>query len=411
MSKRIIFLFTFFVFWLIFFPTAKVILDTTYNGWLQNFMILIMAFYFRKHIMQLFKGHYRWINFSVLSYCVICVVSLLINDSTISNYTTMKVRDGVISVIEGNHSTKSTIYFSLSLLSLLVLVERLSLENKVEYFLKYLWNFSLLLWIWVNIDAFTHVVIDEKIGGYVIGNKFHVCYYNLLVCVIYYLNHPNLTTKKEKMSLLFLIVVLLFACLHTQCSTMVVGTMAFASLVFLVPEKMWHRLSSASFIVSLLVVVDLVFFFFTTWVLQYPIVQDFIVDVLHEDLTLTGRLGIFENITESFSKGMWLGFGNGNSRVVSLFYTGVENPQNGLIEVFLNVGVVGCVVFLQWLYLSLKEIKETDYYKYPIVLYILTMIVVSTIEVPFGGTFMFFMILLLAERRKVEVKKVIDYGA
>lgn len=401
MSKRIIILFAVFVFWLFFFPTTKVITDITYNGWLKNLMIISMLLYFRNDLSHFFKGHYRWLNISVLAYAVICVISILLNEDSISYYTTSRLKEGVLMTYEGVQSPKTSIYFSLSTIVFLLFVERLNLENKVNLFVDCLWKMAFLLWIWVNIDAFNHVVVDEKIGEYVIGNKFHVCYYNLLTCTLYYYRHFELKKIKEKLFLLALVLIMLANSLHTQCSTMVVGTLVFLMLVFVVPKKVWYKLSSPSLLVTLLVVVDLGFFFFTTWVLQFPIVQDFIVDVLHEDLTLTGRLGIFENISESFSKSMWLGFGNGNSGVVSMFYTGVQNPQNGLMEVFLNVGIIGCMAFLSWLFFAAKEIQEIDMYKYPLVVYILTMIVVSTIEVPFEKTFMFVMILLAANQNMI----------
>lgn len=411
MGKRIIVLFSFFVFWLFFFPTMRVITDATHNGWLKNLIIISMLFYFRNDIGRFFKGHYRWLNISVLAYALICVVSILLNEDTISYYTTSKLRDGEMMTYEGVFSPKATIYFSLSVIVLLLFIERLTLEKKVQLFLDCLWKMSFLLWIWVNIDAFTHVVIDEKIGGYVIGNKFHVCYYNLLVCTLYYYRHPNLQKIKEKIVLLSFVGVMLLNSIHTQCSTMVVGTMAFLLFVFVIPQSQWRKLSSPTLLVTSLVLVDLGFFFFTTWILQFPIVQDFIVDVLHEDLTLTGRLSIFENISESFSRRMWFGFGNGNSGVVSMFYTGVQNPQNGLMEIFLNVGILGCSAFLSWLFFAAKEVTQKDRYKYPIVIYILTIIVVSTVEVPFDKTFMFVMILLAAsQNNKLIMDKNIIYG-
>ena len=93
-----------------------------------------------------------------------------------------------------------------------------------------------------------------------------------------------------------------------------------------------------------------------------------------------------------------------------MFYTGVQNPQNGLMEVFLNVGIVGSMAFLSWLYFAAKQITESDKYKYPLVVYILTMIVISTIEVPFDKTFMFVMILLAAGQNNLIINQNDLYG-
>ena len=134
--------------------------------------------------------------------------------------------------------------------------------------------------------------------------------------------------------------------------------------------------------------------------------QDFIVNVLHEDLTLTGRLMIFENIMEAFNNNIWFGYGYGNSNLISVYYMCGENPQNGLIEVFLNIGIVGCLTFFMVIYNACKFVRIDHYYKYPTLVYLFTMIVISTIEVPFQKIFIFVtMLLLLTLNPSTELEK------
>ena len=405
MKLQQIYILTFIMFWLLFFPTQIVIDNSTYNGWVKNVFILYMLFTFRNKIPKMFKGEFRWFNRSIVSYCLIMILSIIMNKDTIGYYETSRLKDGEEQFFIGVVSPKATIYYSLSIIAASFFIEELVRKNQVQVFINILYKLSILLFIWSNIDAFSHTVVDNKIGGYLLGNKFHVCYYNLFVCALYGLKHPTLTMK-EKYLLLTLIVITFAASIHTQCSTMIVGSVIFAATLFFSPKSLRNKLSSGSFIIALIIVADLGFFFFTTWILQFAIVQDFIVNVLHEDLTLTGRLMIFENIMEAFNNNIWFGYGYGNSNLISVYYMCGENPQNGLIEVFLNIGIVGCLTFFMVIYNACKFVRIDHYYKYPTLVYLFTMIVISTIEVPFQKIFIFVtMLLLLTLNPSTELEK------
>lgn len=396
MSNRTILVFTFFIYWLLFFPTQIVIPNLTYSGWIKNLMILFMIFYFRKNITNFFSGKFKWFNISIFAFCMISIISVILNADSIGHYVTTRIKEGEMFTYYGVTSPKSTIYFSISLFALTIFIEHLSTIKKGELFLLYLWRLSLFGLVLIDFDAFSHVVIGDSIGGYIAGTKFQVCYYNIYICALYYLQHPYMRTTKEKLYLLCLLFITFAVSIHTKCSTMIAGTIFFLFLTFFLPKRLRMKLSLGSFLIILILVIDLGLFFFSTWILQFSFVQHFIVDVLGEDLTLTGRLGIYQNIMDAFATSPWFGFGNGNSRIISLFYTSVENPQNGIIEVFLNIGLLGCLSFFMIIYFGAKQVSDMNcWYKYPIIVYLLTMIFISAVEVPFEKTFIFFCILLL----------------
>lgn len=401
MKNNIIFICTFFIFWLIFFPTTAIISNYTYDGWLKNLMIITMLFILRNDFKLIFNKEFKWFNISIIIFCITSIFSIIINEDTIGKYVTTRIKDGVITTYYGITSSKATIYYSLSLLVFSLFIEKLSHVNKVHIFLRYLWILSLITLLIIDYDAFSHVVINDSIGGYIVGTKFQVCYYNIYMCTLYYMLHPSLKKNKEKIIIIILILVTLAVSIHTKCTTVVFAIYVYSFLVFFIPKKYRKKISSGRFILLAIIIIGLGFFFFTTWLLEFNFVQNFIVNVLNEDITLTGRLGIYQNILDAFEKNLWFGYGNGNSRIISLYYTNVENPQNGLIEVFLNIGIIGCISFLMVIYNSVKHVSKYDWYKYPIIVYILTMIVISTVEVPYDKTFIFFNILLLANQFKL----------
>lgn len=404
MKNNHILYFTIVIVWLLFFPAYYIGLNMTYNGWAQNAMILTMLFYFRNDLCHFFKGQFKAFNIALVCYCIICISSILLNADTISRYDTDRLLgDGSIQTFVGISSPKSAVYMCTSLIALTLFVERLSVVNKFDVFLGYLLNIFGLLLLFVDLDAFSHTVNDESIGGYIVGTKFQVCYYNLFFCILYYLRHPTLDKKNEKRLLTIFLLIMLLAAIHTKCSTMIIGTFVCFYLIFILSNRKRRIISSGLFLVVLTIVVDLGMFFFTTWILSFEIVQKFVVEVLHEDLTLTGRLTIFENILEAFDSNLWFGYGYGNSALMSVFLECGENPQNGLIEVYLNIGVLGCLAFLSILYFGMKHIDFRSCYKYPIVVFLFTIIIISSIEVPFDRIFIFFVILLLANREKFEI--------
>lgn len=393
MNNSKIFVFTFIVFWLIFAPTSVIIPDPTYNGWVKNILILFMVLSFRKDLSNFLSGPYKSFNLSVLFFCVISILSVIVNSDTINKYATTGIIIGDETYdILGITSPKASIYYSLSLIALTIFIEKLSIENKVSKFFDYLFKISVVFLIWIDIDAFQHVVVNDNILGYVLRDKFAVCYYNLYVCTLYYLLHPYLHRRESIIMLLLLILSFLIA-VHTQCSTMVIGTVLYFLFLYIFPKRKRFGLSSGITLVSMILILDIGFFFLVSWLLQFEFVQTIIVDVLHEDLTLSGRLGIFERIMDAFQEHPWFGYGNGNSRVICMYYGCGSNPQNGIIEVFLNTGLLGCLSFLALIYQGAKCISIKDWYKFPVVIYLLVMIIVSTIEVPFEITFIFFVIL------------------
>lgn len=402
MKIQQIYILTFFLFWLLFFPTKIIIENPTYNGWLKNLMILYLLFSFRKNIPDFFRNEYKWFNISIVSYCLIMIFSIILNEDTISFYETSRIRNGEEQDFVGVISPKATVYYSLSLIGATFFIEELVRKSQIELFIDTLFKYSILLFLWSNIDAFSHKVVDDSIGGYILGTKFQVCYYNLFVCTMYGLKHVAMTNKNRIIFLLFIATTFASA-VHTQCSTMVVGVMVYLLTLFALPISLQKRLSSGTFLVSTVLIADLGFFFFTTWLLQFTIVQDFIVNVLHEDLTLTGRLTIFGNIMEALNDNIWFGYGYGNSSLISVYYMCGENPQNGIIEMFLNVGIIGCISFLMIIYNACKLYNKGNYYVNPTIAYIFTMIVISTIEVPFEKTFIFVTSLLLLTNYRTSI--------
>ena len=130
---------------------------------------------------------------------------------------------------------------------------------------------------------------------------------------------------------------------------------------------------------------------FATWLLQFESFQYILVNILKEDITLTGRVQIFASIQQAFTLSPWIGLGYGNSMVVSHYFTGALNSQNGLIDLFIQVGFLGVFTFIALLYNVSKKIASNTELRYPLAVLIYTAIVISMAEIPFKFIFIFFL--------------------
>lgn len=138
-----------------------------------------------------------------------------------------------------------------------------------------------------------------------------------------------------------------------------------------------------------------------------PIVQYIVVDVLGEDLTLTGRLSMYEKLGDVLTECPLYGFGIGNAPLTTFMYGVGENAQNGLFNMFIESGFIGTTAYLIAAILLIKHTEGNHFY-FPIIAFIYMMLLLSTIEVTFTTYFTAIMIiLLLSNKNKNNTKNTI----
>ena len=391
MNKGSVRYISFLLFWLLFAPTSIFIPNPTINGWIQNAICLYLVWYTRHDIVLMFNKKARLFNIFLFAFCILSIISIYYNIETIGEYAeTLMTQEGEIE-INGVTTIKSALYSSIGLIASSLYIQRISDSEKMRVFIKTLYWLLLFIVIPSDIDALLKPAEIGTDAEYLIGNKFHVGYYNLYLCFLYYSLHPHLEYQRYKLVLSSLIGMMLITSIHTQCSTMIVGTLVFLFLVIIAPNSFRLIISSAKSIIITFFIIDLGFFLFAYWLVQYELIQYFIEEILQGDITLSGRIQIFTNIQETFSISPWIGFGFGNARIISYYFTGAFDSQNGLIELFIQIGFLGVATFVGLLYTASKIIENNKIFRYPLVAFILTMIVIGTVEIPFKHVFIFFL--------------------
>lgn len=396
MKKSTVILCSFLIFYVFFFKATSLGLSPTISGWLTNGCFLLLGLILLQDGNHFLDRQYRVLNISILAFAILSIISVYSNIDYIGR---LNVLESEGFYMTGVQTIRQTVYKSLGLVFVAFFIERLVAKNQEKIFLESLFICIGLWLIVVDIDAFNHKVIDDDIEGYLIGNKFNVCYLNLYLCIIYYMLHPDLKGL-SKVKLGLLLTLLMLISIHTQCSTTVMGCAVFIFLAYFVKGKFRLVLSKPNTMLITLIICDIAFFFFSTWFLQFPIVQDLIVNVLNEDLTLTGRLLIYQNIQDAFSDSPWIGYGVGNSSIISRMYTGAYDSQNGLVDLFIQVGVLGCILYFLIIYLLMNKVGNKYNKVYPIIVMIYTFLIISMVEIPFGNLTLLFCFFLLVANSK-----------
>lgn len=137
-------------------------------------------------------------------------------------------------------------------------------------------------------------------------------------------------------------------------------------------------------VIVALIILSMFFVFLLGEILQIELVQNFIVNILHEDLSLTGRMALYSMLFPLVMKsGLW-GGGFGSYVAATLAYHGWYNAQNGLAEIILTYGFVGGITFLLLVFSSFIYAKNRSRVLY---LTILVFVIVAIVEIPFSSSF------------------------
>lgn len=269
--------------------------------------------------------------------------------------------------------------------------QSLNQYKKGQSFLKYLFYFLIPFVLISDINGFVYK--SEGISGYEVGNKFYLCYLNIFLITIYLLYKGR--NKQVNKNVLILLLVTFLLALKTKCTTMIIGTILYFLFTFIFKNNKFRaRLYKPWFYLICLFVCDILFFISVTWLLQIPIIQYIIVDILGEDLTLTGRVNMYARLGDVLNECPLYGFGIGNAHLTTMMYGVGDNAQNGLLNLFIECGLLGVASYFIILLLMIKRASQ-NLSTYPIICFIYMMLILSSIEVTFTLYFTAIMILLV----------------
>lgn len=368
-------------------------LDPTLLGWSNNALILGFLCINYKCLQMLKSPYYKWINVFAILWVALIMYSAYMNEGLSYDLPFWDtINNDVNFITKSSLGIKQTAYFSLKIILFILYFEYQNIFNRRKniLFLNYLFTFFLLYVILSDINAFLY---DVEGIEYKTGTKFYVCYLNIMLIAIYMMKFNNtVLVKKQKMFVNLIILITFLLSIKTKCTTMVIGTLIFYYLV----SKLRNResLYNPKIYLTLLFIFSILFFLIIELILSISVVQYVIVDILKEDLTLTGRVGIYARLGQVLNESPIYGFGWGNSHVATLMYDVGTNAQNGLLNMFIEIGFLGCLFYLTMLYHMIKYSAKNKT-SFPVLCFIYMMLILSCIEIIYTNYFTAMITLLI----------------
>lgn len=256
-----------------------------------------------------------------------------------------------------------------------------------------------LLMLFVNYDFLNP---SEE---YLIGNKFVIayihCFWTALVFYKYkmvdvpFLRNGKINCKKLRYAIRGVVAAVLsfFICMRVTTTTGMI-TVAVLTLLMIMPIKIQNILSSNYALIATAGIMN-VLNFGTAQLMTNDYVQYFIQNVLGKSSTLSGRLQIWAIIFGLISKKALLGYGYYNGMIET--YLGYGNPQNGVLKILLDTGIIGLLFYAALLFITLRSLNSKNAKKsFPMLAFLYAMLVASLVEINLTHMIVFMSLAIIA---------------
>lgn len=334
---------------------------------------------------------YKKINGIVFIYCLYNAInSILSVNVDLSNLQRIMTNTNIdyepVSIFTG-------ISYGLKIMLLFLFIQYSNVTQRLSLLFK---TFCILFCLLLTINDVLMLVngLDPNGSGYLLGNKFQVAYMHYWGLLLYILKNSydkKLKIRKMYYGIGFCAIISIIV----QCTTALIGSIIL--FYFLSRWNKTHKWIYNPLFALLFLLICSSFFFIFSNILDNSFVQYILVDILNEDPTLTGRMGIYQSLIGFLSLGSIWGYGLGNSHFILAYLFGVANAQNGILDVWIEQGLIGTFLFLCILFILIKHIEKNFYklFTYPILAFIYTYIYLSSVEITLGINFMLLLAFLL----------------
>lgn len=227
---------------------------------------------------------------------------------------------------------------------------------------------------------------------YFVGNKFIVSYLHCFVSMLLFmkakrlnktsvlLNKGKLMTKQVYIFLFLLLcsIYSIIICAKVTCTTGVIACIVMLSMYFL-PDRLRSIISDGKVMIITTALANILVLG-TYSLLTMPFFEHIIYNILGKSYTWKGRLIIWQSIFSLFTDSPIIGYGYYNSIVTDT--VGFGNPQNGILKLLIDAGIIGTALYGMIVWKSFQHSKRTNTHDlYPLCSFIYAMIAASIVEI------------------------------
>lgn len=331
----------------------------------------------------------------VLLYSLVIVASCLINRNTIL-YT--QVMRGVT--------------YAILILDIILYLHKYVRKYGTEKMFNILYRicrfYFLINIIWILVLEVTGKLEDAVQNEYLfLCGKFPTAYMMIFYLLFFMLAWPgNLIIKKKRKKIVFVLLVALCTslCWLIETSTGVLAILLFGVLVLVPKNEKVLKILCNPIVLCGTIIGSMMLIFSINMIVSSSFVKNLIINILHEDMTLTGRTQLYSMLYPLLMKAGAFGSGFGSYVTTQLGYHKWYNAQNGLAEIILTYGFAGGVTFLGFVFNSALYNKK---YIKPINAAILVFIIIAVVEIPFNLRFIFLIsIFMCSGIEQTKIKKI-----
>lgn len=310
-------------------------------------------------------------------------------------------------------SLYSTVRFVLYLVELFALMIVLAETGRGHAALKFLFWYTLLI-VFVNDTLmFTRLITfgSAKYENYIVGTKFSVSYLHMDLLTLWLTTYAyqRKKAKREKWKVLLATGFIVLVTIRTNCMTGLLGCILLAAM-FAWRQRgkgIWTKKLVFPVVLLTAVAVSVIFAAIANSLMNIPMLQYVVKEVLKRSITLTGRTNIYRAFLEGM-QGHWLwGFGYGKDYQTALSLFGYANVQNGLMQWILQIGVPATMAMLMLFAAVFRQLKRSGVQRQrramPLVMLVYIYIILAMVEVTYNMAFFmwFGLIFLVATEREM----------
>lgn len=248
---------------------------------------------------------------------------------------------------------------------------------------------------------------------YMLGNKFTIGLLHIELILVYLAKKSykrnNNRVELKKLFIMILFLLSIFISIKVQCSTTVVCNIILIILLA-INKKVKLKLFNPKIILLVLLISSFILILYSN-VLEINFVKYIIVNLLGEDVTLTGRMEIYDILWPIIKNRLLFGYGQGSSNTILMEIMNAPNTQNGLIEFTFSFGIIASMLFLIFIYFLLKSVKPS-LKSYPFLCYIYLCFIISCVEISIGIKIFIFLafVIMLDDKSKEKTLGTQDHN-
>lgn len=344
------------VFLILIFHAAFIDLPYVEGYGLFKYISLVMVGVFLILQYRTFKKHkFKEVNLWMILYATMVVISSFVN------------KDGGLE----RNVFGVAIIFAITIIEVFFLFEYFVIKGRMRELITTLYYLLLIYCVLTDVVMVLFPTLHiEKGMYYFTGNKFTISYLHLQLLIVYlqkekYIRHFGKVNMKDIMFMI-LSIFSFIVCINVECTTGMIGIILLVAFYYFIAKK-GKTLKKPQIFIGILVISVSVLFLFSG-VLQMEPIRYVVEEIFHRDISLTGRLDIYEKIDSVFLGHVLFGYGMGSSFEVVMKMIGAPNTQNGVLEIILQQGILSLILFIVLVWKIFKYVSRRNNINYALIM-------------------------------------------